>query len=117
MRLSLGRSLALGLACVALGDATASASPGALTVQGCLAQHHAEDCSDATALTGAHGVAVSPDGASVYTVGRSPGAVASFSRDPVTGAVTETGCTAEGGADGCASGPAALAGVAGIVVS
>ena len=39
-------------------------------------------------LAGAHGVAVSPDGAHVYVASRSDHAVAVFQRDPATGAVT-----------------------------
>ena len=47
-------------------------------------------------LGGAHGVAVSPDGASVYVVARSEDAITAFARDADTGALTLIGSHADG---------------------
>jgi DNA-binding beta-propeller fold protein YncE len=80
---------------------------------GCVATGGAEGCGSANGLDGANSVTVSPDGRSVYATARTSGAVASFSRDPSTGALTQTGCF--GGA-GCT--PAAgLAGADAVAVS
>jgi 6-phosphogluconolactonase len=65
-------------------------------------------CAVGKALTGAHAVAVSPDGASVYVAGgtagasvaTSFGAVVILKRNPATGAITETGCLSSDGTDG-----------------
>ena len=46
-------------------------------------------CVDGTALDGARGVAISPDGTSVYIAAFFSDAVAIFSRDPSTGTLTQ----------------------------
>jgi 6-phosphogluconolactonase (cycloisomerase 2 family) len=53
-------------------------------------------------LDGARGVAVSPDGAHVYVTGRIDDAVATFARDPATGALSfvELDKDGMGGVDG-----------------
>ena len=55
-------------------------------------------------LDGANGVAVSPDGSHVYVTGSADNAVATFSRDPATGALTfvERDKDGVGGVDGLA---------------
>jgi DNA-binding beta-propeller fold protein YncE len=65
-------------------------------------------CAVGKALTGAHAVAVSPDGANVYVAGgtagdsvaTSFGAVVILKRDQATGAISETGCLSSDGTDG-----------------
>lgn len=72
------------------------------------------------ALKGASGVAISPDGYNVYVASKTSHAVAAFSRDRVTGELTQlddtAGCISEGGADGCGVGRA-LQGAASVAVS
>ena len=66
-------------------------------------------CVDGTGLLGARGVTVSPDGQHVYVASEFNSSLAIFSRDPITGALTQlsgtAGCIAETG-DGvtCADG-------------
>jgi DNA-binding beta-propeller fold protein YncE len=77
-------------------------------------------CQDGTALAGARGVAVSPDGANVYVAARNSDAVAIFDRDPATGALVQkagtAGCVSETGAGPCQDGWA-LDGPAAVAVS
>ena len=54
-------------------------------------------------LDGATDIDLSPDGRSLYVTSYLGDAVTAFSRDPGSGALTETGCWAEGGAHGCTS--------------
>ena len=52
-----------------------------------------DTCAESTdGLSGARGLAVSPDGKSVYVGSQSDDAVVRFDRDPVTGALTPAGC-------------------------
>ena len=66
-------------------------------------------CTDGNALLSTTRVAVSPDGASVYTVSGNS-AIAVFDRNPTTGALTQkpgaAGCVSNTGADGCTDGTA-----------
>ncbi|HTR73932.1 MAG TPA: beta-propeller fold lactonase family protein [Solirubrobacterales bacterium] len=71
---------------------------GALTYEECLTSE-ASGCGSNHGLTGmvdAQGVAVSPDGKSVYVTGFSSNGVAEFSRDTTTGALTYIGCKVAG---------------------
>jgi DNA-binding beta-propeller fold protein YncE len=64
-----------------------------------------EPCAQSTdGLEGSVFVAVSPDGASVYTASRIDNAVARFDRAPATGALTPQGCVDDNdtGPDACA---------------
>jgi DNA-binding beta-propeller fold protein YncE len=65
-------------------------------------------CVDGRALNQPAGVAVSPDSRTVYVASQFSNAVAIFTRNPATGALTQkggqTGCIADLGADGCALG-------------
>jgi DNA-binding beta-propeller fold protein YncE/lysophospholipase L1-like esterase len=117
MGASLPRILAVaaGAALLALAPG-ARAATGALEPQGCLALSAAEGCNLASGLGGVHAVAVSPDGRRVYTAAKASSAVGVFERDPVTGAVTQIGCVAEGGAGGCTPGTG-LTGAAGLALS
>src|SRR6201995_3792958 len=97
---------------------SASAAPGSISLQGCSSTSATEGCALGFGLTGAHGVAVSPDGASVYLASKTNGALASFERDPATGATSELGCFSQGSVGGCSTdGSGALLGAAGVAVS
>ena len=75
---------------------------------GCLARSADEGCTVARALGVASGVAVSPDGRSVYVASYGSDAVAILRRNRVTGALTQTpgkpGCVSQAGGGGCAAG-------------
>jgi DNA-binding beta-propeller fold protein YncE len=68
------------------------ASTGALTQTSCVAQDVA-GCTPATGIAGVEGLAVAADGQSVYAGAAITGAVASFARDPSTGALTQVPAT------------------------
>ena len=78
-------------------------------------------CADGTALDGARGVAVSPDGTSVYVAAFFSDAIAVFARDPSTGALTQlagtAGCISETGTGGACADGAGLDGVRTVAVS
>jgi hypothetical protein len=104
------------------GDAVAHFREGNrshIAFEGCLADDATQGCGDLadTPLTGAHGVTVSPDGASVYVVSPVRDSIAHFFRAP-NGALTFDGCLAGAGAGGCANLPLApLDGADGVAVS
>jgi DNA-binding beta-propeller fold protein YncE len=85
-------------------------SAGALTWAGCVVEdpNQLGGCADGHGLSGAHDVAVSPDGKSVYAA--SNNAVARFNRNLTTGAITQpagtAGCVSEDGTGPCADGHA-----------
>ena len=85
-----GVALALTLSSEAL-----AAQPGALTqpagVAGCVSQTGGT-CAQGHGLGGATAVAVSPDGRNVYVVSQGTQALAAFTRDAGSGALTELGC-------------------------
>ena len=71
-------------------------------------------CVDGTALDGATGVTLSPDGSTVYVASETSRAVAVFSRNPATGAISQLtgtdGCVSSSGTGGaCAVGIAIVA--------
>ncbi|MBJ7328626.1 MAG: beta-propeller fold lactonase family protein [Solirubrobacteraceae bacterium] len=72
-----------------------SQRPGAA---GCVAQGAATGCGKAIGLFGARGVAVSPDGRTVYAGAFSSSAITTYARNPQTGAITQLK-----GRAGCAS--------------
>jgi 6-phosphogluconolactonase (cycloisomerase 2 family) len=78
-------------------------------------------CVDGTALDGARGVAISPDGTSVYVAAFFSDAVAVFSRDPSTGTLTQlagsAGCISETGTAGACADGIGLDGVRALAVS
>ncbi|MBV9818708.1 MAG: beta-propeller fold lactonase family protein [Solirubrobacterales bacterium] len=91
-------------------------SSGTLTETGCVAEDGADGCAAGQGLTGAAGIAISPDGRDVYVASDTSNAVVAFARNPSTGALSEIGCIAETGVDGCT--PAAgLSAATGIAVS
>jgi DNA-binding beta-propeller fold protein YncE len=89
------------------------------TTAGCVSETGSGICADGNGLDGAHSVAVSPDGKSVYVASLSSHAVAHLDRN-TTGAITQpsgtAGCVSQGGAEGCANGHA-LVEAQGVAVS
>jgi DNA-binding beta-propeller fold protein YncE len=74
---------------------------------GCISDTGAGPCADGHALGGATGLAVSPDGKSVYVASHFSNAVARLNRDTTTGAISQpagaAGCISENGGP-CADG-------------
>jgi DNA-binding beta-propeller fold protein YncE len=99
-------------------------STGALTQlgngTGCIANVAKPGCITGRALDGPDGVAVSPDGTSVYAGVFAGSAIAVFSRNPSTGALAQptdaTGCVVKTPVAGCTTG-LALGNPEGLVVS
>jgi DNA-binding beta-propeller fold protein YncE len=75
---------------------------------GCVSQTGAGPCVDGHALNNPLGVAVSPDGKSVYVTSAGSDAVARLDRNTTTGAITQAagsaGCVSETGSGPCADG-------------
>ena len=99
-------------------DGTLTQKPG---IAGCVSEDGTGGaCADGTALAGASWVEVSPDGNSVYVVGRNSDSIAIFDRAP-DGTLTQkpgiAGCVSEDGTGGaCANGTATMS-VMNVVVS
>ena len=99
-------------------------STGTLTqlgnATGCIANQPTTGCTTGRALDGPDAVAVSPDGTSVYAGVFAGSAIAVFSRNPSTGALTQpadaTGCVVNTPVAGCTTG-LALGNPEGLVVS
>lgn len=95
---------------------------GALTqlTDGCISNASVSGCTTGRALDGADVVTVSPDGNNVYVGAFFGNAVAAFTRDPATGALTqpadESGCITDAPTTGCATG-LALAAPEGMAIS
>jgi DNA-binding beta-propeller fold protein YncE len=74
-------------------------------------------CADGHGLVVPYGVAVSPDGKSVYVASNASSAVARLNRNTTTGAITQpagtAGCVSEGGSWSCANGHGLNAGFGG----
>jgi DNA-binding beta-propeller fold protein YncE len=102
-----------GIAWLARDVATGKLSPA-----GCIKNFPRGDrCRAGFALESPTGVAVSPDGTSVYVTSAKPGAVSAFSRDPGTGGLEPVMCVSESGSDGLCVDGTALAGASGVSVS
>jgi DNA-binding beta-propeller fold protein YncE len=91
----------------ALIEFSRNQATGALTEIGCVtggtvACAPENDQAKATAMNDPATVAISPNGDSVYVATEEAGAVVSFSRDPGTGLLTETGCISNGTGTKCA---------------
>jgi DNA-binding beta-propeller fold protein YncE len=98
---------------------SAVAAVGDLTFRGCLANDTNEACTDIAnaPLGGANGVAVSPDGSSVYVTSVDSDSITTFRRAP-NGALTFAGCLADDAAQGCTDLPLSpLNGANGVAVS
>src|SRR6266511_1697258 len=112
--------LATAIAALSIAVATALASTGALTPQGCIA-----DVGDLAGcgttqqgLAAAFGVATSPDGKSVYAASEIDNAVVRFDRNTTTGALTPAGCIADvGDAAGCGTTQQGLGEAVGVAVT
>jgi DNA-binding beta-propeller fold protein YncE len=72
---------------------------GAITETGCLSSDGTDGrdgasgaCTPTPSLLGARGVAVSPDGSTVFVSSSSSASVVAFSRDPASGSLTRIGC-------------------------
>ena len=72
---------------------------GRLTQTGCISDDGGDGrpgsdglCTDGDVLAGANAIAISPDGLNVYAAAAAQSGVAVFTRDPETGALTQTGC-------------------------
>jgi DNA-binding beta-propeller fold protein YncE len=98
----------------------AVAAPGQIGYDGCLANDSSEGCVDlpATPLWGAQGIAVSPDGRSVYVASAGSNSIAHFVARGPEGQLAYDRCLASTGAQGCDDLLAApLDGAYGVVVS
>lgn len=89
---------------------------GALTPQGCIQDVGKSDCGvEVQGLERPTGVAVSPDGKSVYVTSELDHAIVRFDRDPETGALSGAGCKQSSAADpedSCGGGANTVAGLA-----
>jgi DNA-binding beta-propeller fold protein YncE len=100
----------LAAAVLLLAPATAHGAVGDLTPQGCIEDNGppATGCAaENHGLNGAHAIAVSPDGKSLYATGLYEDTISIFSRNPATGALTPASCISDADPDvfedsGCA---------------
>lgn len=96
-------------ALLGLGVSSAPAAVGDLSFAGCLANNAAQGCVDLPNSPGGYGVAVSPDGRSVYTVGyqgATAAQVAIFDR-AADGSLSYRGCLGNDAGEGCVDLPGA----------
>jgi DNA-binding beta-propeller fold protein YncE len=84
----------------------ARAARGRLTQTGCVIEFApTSSCADGFAMPRPVAITVSPDGRFVYATSRVSHAISVFARDGASGALTETSCVSDNGADGaCADG-------------
>ncbi len=96
-------SLAGAFAVALLAPAMGHAAPGDITFSGCIADAGGNGCADPfqDSLDGARGVAVSPDGTSVYVTSGVDASISHFTR-AANGSLSFAGCIADNGASGCA---------------
>lgn len=81
-----------------------STSDGSLTAAGCVSNAGGE-CTDSTVpIGGAQVLAISADGKQLYVASEDSDAVATFSRNATTGALTDAGCISDSGSIPCANG-------------
>ena len=92
-----GATVAAGYGSLAILDR--DAATGAISEAGCLSSDGTDGrdgasgaCTPMPSLVGADGVAVSPDGSTVFVTASTSGSVVAFSRDPATGSLTRLGC-------------------------
>jgi 6-phosphogluconolactonase (cycloisomerase 2 family) len=89
---------------------------------GCIAESgDGVTCADGNALVGLRGIAISPDGKSVYVTARDGNAVAIFARNATTGVLTQlggtAGCVSSDGTGGTCAVGRGLLGARGVMVS
>ena len=119
VRAALAALLVVGCAWHALA-AQAVAAPGQIGYDGCLASMPGQGCGDLPGglIAGAHTVAVSPDGNSVYVAASPPDLVAHFVASGPDGQITYDGCFASRAFQACLDLPfAPLDGAYGVAVS
>jgi 6-phosphogluconolactonase (cycloisomerase 2 family) len=109
--------LVVGVAYAANGDLTQKAGTA-----GCISETGTGGvCQDGRELDNPNGLALSPDGKSVYVTAEVSDSVTVFDRDPTTGALTQkagtAGCTSETGTGGTCQDGVALNGTARLSVS
>lgn len=82
---------------------TRDPSTGALTYAGCIADNGDNGCDTPAhnSLGNPYGLAISPDGTSLYVSATGGDSVTTLGRDNSTGALTYAGCIANGGANDC----------------
>lgn len=126
--IALGAAVALASAGRSSGVAADGSFAQLAGTSGCISQtapdeHPLKGCAHGIGLLGAAAIAVSPDGLNAYVAAYDSNAVASFRRDPTTGALKQLNCVsanATSGIDGtkgaCADGNA-LAGATSIAIS
>lgn len=92
-----GDSVALSFGAVVI--LKRDATTGAVTETGCLSSDGTDGrdgasgaCTVEPSLLGARGVAVSPDGSTVFVSSSSSASVVAFARDPASGSLTRLGC-------------------------
>jgi DNA-binding beta-propeller fold protein YncE len=111
---------------IALLGATEARSAGLLSQQlgssGCISSAEVSGpCQRGVALAKAAGVAISPDGKSLYVASDESNALAIFDRDPATGALTQkpgkAGCISRGGSHGACQAGRALNRAISVVVA
>ena len=118
-----GRSVYTATSGGAIGRFDRDPTSGVLAAAGCFADVSLTNCGGvenrAAGLLGAFGVAVSPDGASVYVASGTltSGAIVRFDRDPATGALTPRGCIQYTGGTDCVETTAGLHGATSVAVS
>lgn len=111
LRLALGVAAAASVWLVLASVATAA--PGQIGYDGCLANDGAQNCGDlfppgaGGPLTGAAGVAVSPDSRSVYVASAFSRSVSHFFRAVPEGQIAFDGCLSSDGAPNCVDLPPA----------
>lgn len=90
---------------------------GLLALQSCVSNDGTDGvCATGNALLGVRALAVSPDGANLYAIATN--SLATFSRDPDTGALTQIGCRLTGAPDdGPCRGDRAMAGATDVAIS
>ena len=98
------------------------AADGSLVPAGCIDDEDSgpDTCAQtAPGLDEARGIAVSPDGKSVYAVSQTDNAIVHFARTPANGALQFRACIDDNdsGPDGCALDTDGLAGASGVAVS
>jgi DNA-binding beta-propeller fold protein YncE len=95
-----------------------SPDSGALTPLSCVSDSGSDGaCTDATTLRGATGMAMSPDGTTLYVAAATSNAVDVFARDPATGALRQTGCYMSEAPPGPCTSVAGLGGVSDLALS
>jgi len=104
------------------GTLVASASDASTQPAGCVSETGTGGaCVDGTALDGATGVTLSPDGSTVYVASETSRAVSVFARDPTTGGISQLpgtdGCVSDSGTGGVCADGVALVGPRSVAVS